>query len=104
MYPQPQGEGEWSVQCLNSQEDKLESCLSPGSLESLQKQEAKQEEASPRLGVSWTHDGLGKGVGSELNPAMAALVIASQQNDGPDRDFADASPRLSGQAYTDLPE
>ena len=57
---------------------------------------SKPEEASPRLGVSWQNDGVGKGVGSELNPAMAALVIASQQGDPIAGEYSDASPRLAG--------
>jgi hypothetical protein len=56
----------------------------------------------PRLGVSWNNDGVGKGVGSELNPAMAALVMASQSSGPPQGDVDDASPRLSGKPLLSL--
>jgi len=53
-------------------------------------------DSMPRLGVSWTNDGVGKGVGSELDPAMAALVMASHDSSPAQDKFDDVSPRLSG--------
>jgi len=48
--------------------------------------------------VSWTDEGAGRGVGSELNPAMAALVMASNKGSPAEKGFEgfEASPRLSG--------
>ena len=50
---------------------------------------------SARLGVSWTSDPAGKGVGSELSPAIAALVMTPHSN-GDTADVEDVSPRLAG--------
>ena len=52
--------------------------------------------ATPRLGVAWTDEGAGKGVGAELDPAMAALVMASHDGNFTQEDHDDASPRLAG--------
>ena len=60
------------------------------------KPKMREEELSPRLGVSWSNEGFGKGVGSELNPAMAALVIASQDCNAAETEYQNAAHRLSG--------
>ena len=51
-----------------------------------------------RLGVSWSVDGIGKGVGSGINPAMAALVMSPHPSEAADAVVEEASPRLSGKA------
>ena len=55
-------------------------------------------EGSVRLGVSWSVDGIGKGVGSGINPAMAALVMTPHPSEPADAVVEEASPRLSGKA------
>lgn len=61
-----------------------------------------QSMPSPRLGVSWTSDHALRGVGSELSPAIAALVMTPHSN-GDDAGIEEASPRLSGQPSRYLP-
>lgn len=56
---------------------------------------AEQSPHRARLGVSWSNDGVGKGVGSELSPAIAALIMAPHTL-GNDSKVEEASPRLSG--------
>lgn len=74
---------------------------SEGGEEKSELSRSAQSMPSPRLGVSWTSDRALRGVGSELSPAIAALVMTPHSN-GDNADVEEASPRLSGLLLSSL--